>query len=254
MLAALKSEYLKLVTIRSTYIISGLALAFIVFLSFFIEGFKGASGSAASMGAETAFAEMIMNVGGLASAFGALVVILLAAHEYRHNTIVYTLTAANNRTKVLLAKIAVTIGYSLAFLAIAIGVGIGSYALGMAVTPRLVELAPQTVELAMVGRLVFYMVGMSLMALLITFLVRHLVGAIAIIFMVPNTVEPLLGLLLKENAVYLPFSVFNQVLMPGQQMAVPGSLSAGTAIYISLLYLVVGWFIAWALFMRRDAN
>src|ERR1019366_1625465 len=51
--------------------------------------------------------QVLQAVGGI-SLFAALVGLLLFANEYRHNTIIYTLTLARSRSQVLAAKIIVT--------------------------------------------------------------------------------------------------------------------------------------------------
>jgi hypothetical protein len=66
-------------------------------------------------------------------------------------------------------------------------------------------------------------------------------------FLIPGTVEQLLGLLLKKNQVYLPFSALGAVLEHNQISYVRAATVVG-------LYVVVGWIVAWVLFLRRDAN
>jgi len=39
MLVALKAEFRKLFTVRSTYILTGLAILFVIFFAFYIEGY-----------------------------------------------------------------------------------------------------------------------------------------------------------------------------------------------------------------------
>ena len=88
--------------------------------------------------------------------------------------------------------------------------------------------------------------------LLIAALVRNQVGAIITLFIVPDTVEGLLSLLLKKNAVYLPFSSIHAVI--GQGLNYNNSITAGHAALLFSGYLIIGWLIVWVLFLRRDAN
>jgi hypothetical protein len=52
--------------------------------------------------------------------------------------------------------------------------------------------------------------------------------------------------------VYLPVISLNAVLVhPSSNQ---GSITYGHAAMVFMVYLVIGWIVAWALFVRRDAN
>jgi hypothetical protein len=74
---------------------------------------------------------------------------------------------------------------------------------------------------------------------------RHLVGAIAALFILP-IVEELLGLLLKDNVRYLPMSSLAEV-----NNHTTGSASAAL---LFTAYIAGAFLIAWYFFRRRDAN
>ena len=84
-------------------------------------------------------------------------------------------------------------------------------------------------------------------------IIRQQVGAIAAFFLIPALGEQLLSLLLKDNRIYLPFTALTQVTMP-ESAGVQNALSPGKAAFVVVLYIVVGWLVAWYLFLRRDAN
>jgi hypothetical protein len=66
-------------------------------------------------------------------------------------------------------------------------------------------------------------------------------------------VEPLIALLLKTNQVYLPFIALQQVTrLEGNSMS--HLLSHSKAALVTVIYIVVGWIVAWYLFLKRDAN
>jgi hypothetical protein len=92
--------------------------------------------------------------------------------------------------------------------------------------------------------------------LLLALLTRNQVASIVALFVVPDLAEQLLGLLLKHNTVYLPFSSLNQVINTGgdRNMATSSNLSPAKAAGVYCIYLAVGWFVAWLLFIKRDAN
>lgn len=259
MIPALKSEFRKVVTVRSSYVIAGIALALLAFVSFYVEGYKNGPLNIAGPGEHVFLAYSLVQHASVLSIFGALVAMLLLTHEYRYNTIMYSLTITNRRSKVLAAKIVAALTYTFvlsligtifSFLCMVLGLHLSGHAL-----------PPQTIDYVdYFCRLLFFCEGYTMAALFLAAVLRSQVAAIAVFFIVPGTVENLLGLLLKDKTVYLPFSALGQVI---QQPALAGitressslgSLTPAHGALVFLAYLVVGWIIAWVLFLRRDAN
>lgn len=107
------------------------------------------------------------------------------------------------------------------------------------------------------GGVLFYNIAQIMLGLIFAMLTRSITAAIAIVFLAPATVEPLLGLLLKDKAAYLPYASLERVISAfGGEAAqiVSGSLSVGRAMIVSSIYLIVGFAITWVLFIKRDAN
>jgi ABC-type transport system involved in multi-copper enzyme maturation permease subunit len=225
-------------------------------MSFYVEGWWGGSGSAA--GRQTlgnlALREIVMNTLSTMSLFVSIIAVLQVVHEYRHNTITYTLTASNSRTKVLLSKAFVLVCFAVVYSLVAALLSIGLYLLALSMKGA--TLPPQTIDwFAAIGRGVFYNIAYVSIGMIIAFISRNIAGAIAILLIVPTTVEPLLGIVLKNNAIYLPFAALEKVIMiEGSPAFVQGELSVAKALAISCAYLVVGWLVTWQLFLRRDAN
>lgn len=246
MVPALKSEIRKVLTIRSTYIITGLAVLFAAGINFYVAAFQTTD----PIAADALRTNVIMGTTSGVAIFVAIVALLLVTHEYRHNTIYYTLTAARSRSQVLLAKLAVLTIYALKFTAIVLFVSIGAALIGWKVGGH--ELTPQTIDWANVLlRCVFYVWALGMFAAIIGFLVRNQVGAIATYFIGVNTVEGLLTLVLKGDAIYLPFTALGNVLLNFDPNV---KATVAKAITISCAWLVVGGLAAWAAFVRRDAN
>lgn len=252
MMATLKAEFRKLLTVRSTYVITSFVVGLVIFVAFYALGWRLKQ---PSLSDPTQIAGDVIGVLNIA-VFGAIVAILSVTHEYRYNTIMYTLTNSNSRTKVLFAKFVAISAYAL-FLTALVGV----------LTPAMVYLGvhlhgnilvPQTVHLWNIAwRSLFFGWGSAMAGLLIALFLRNQVASIAALFVIPNLVEQLLGqLLLKHNAVYLPFSSLDQVISMGGNAAGPtsSSMSPGKAAGVFCIYLVTGWVIAWVLFLKRDAN
>jgi len=248
MIAALKAEFRKLLSVRSTYIITILVIAFVAFIAFYVEGWRLKPGDLLRPDqlSGDVFGALTLSV------FGAVIAILLMTHEYRYNTIMYTLTSSNSRSRVLLSKIIVISVYALVLTAIiAILSPVASY-LGIHAHGHV--LAPQTLHLGdLVWRSLFYGWSYGMIGLLLAALIRVQVGAIVALFVIPSAIEGLLSQLLKHSAVYLPFSAQAQVIGNGG-FGSGAPLSPGKAAIVVMVYLVVGWIIAWVLFLKRDAN
>jgi ABC-type transport system involved in multi-copper enzyme maturation permease subunit len=250
MLASIKAELRKLYTVRSTYVWIIIALLIVLLFSFYGGGLKSSATEAAD---PFKLNEGIINLAAPMALIGGIVTILLMTHEYRHNTIMYTLTASNSRSKTLLAKVLVSSAWGILFTVFFSALSPLLALLGMHI--RGLELAPQQLDIASLAwRVVFYGWGLSMFALMFATLLRNQVAVIVSYLMVPSTVEGLLSLLLKHNIIYLPFNAIGQVLQ--HQMFDKGvvAMSYGHAAFLALAYIVGGWIVAWVLFLRRDAN
>jgi ABC-2 type transport system permease protein len=249
MLPAIKSEFRRLFTVRSTYILIVISLLLTVLFTFWFEGYKGNTGSPASTVTPTAIHEILANGVGLGVVFTSIIAILFMAHEYRYNTIMYTLTINARRTKVLVAKLLTIVLFSIGYGLLASGVAVASYLLGLSL--RDASLPSQELNLiADLGKIIFYCAGYALIGMLIATLTRSVVVAIGAILIVPTTVEPLLGILLKENTKYLPFTALDNTV--GASMS-SNILSSGDAMLVSTGYLLVTIAVTWLLFVKRDA-
>lgn len=267
MISTLKAEFRKLFSVRSTYLISLFFLLLISFLSFYVQGFKNPPIKTLSpldhATASLFLAGTITELANAVSVAGGLIALLLMTHEYRHNTIVYTLTASNSRSKVLAAKIIAVFSFVFVFSVFATLLGLMLMRLGVAASGH--SLVHQDINYATyLAKSAFLAEGFALGGLLFASLIRNQVGALAALFIIPNPVEGILSLLLKHNSVYLPFTALQQVVQPPVIQGITiqaahgnsalGTLTAPKGALVFLAYLVVGWIIAWYLFLRRDAT
>jgi len=265
MISQLKSEFKKIFTIRSTYGWVLLALILVGIFAIYGEGFNDASNllksKANGPGATLFVAGTINQMANFISVFAAIIALLLITHEYRYNTITYTLTASNSRTKVLFSKVLAVLGFVFVYSVILAALGLGMIYLGLALSGNV--LPHQDINyVTYVGKILFFSEAYGLAALALGFLIRNQVGAFASLFIIPGPIEALIGLLLKHNAVYLPFTALQQVIqspvLPG---AIPAHSDNNDLKYLSplhgaevfLVYLVVVWLITWYLFLRRDS-
>lgn len=249
MIPAIRSEFRKLFTIRSTYIVSILAMLIAGFFSFYVEGLRGAD----NMMQPAKLQNEILSSVGVLAIFGSIIATLLITHEYRYNTIMYTLTSSNSRTKVLWAKFVAVTGYVFLFTAIGLAFAVACMYIGLSI--KHITLIPQHVAWGeLIWRSIFYAWAYGTAGLVLGLLMRQVVGAIVAIFLFPSTIEPLLGLLLKENSKYLPFTALNRVVDTSNMHTGSGALSIGQSAAVFGAYLFVGWIVAWILFEKRDAN
>lgn len=247
MIDALKSEFRKLLTVRSTYFNSAAAIVLVCFFFFYVVGFK--ANPADLLSPDWLAGNFSNGVANLAI-FCSIIAILLMSHEYRYNTIIYTLTSANNRSKVLLAKALTISAYAVVFVLV-IG-GLGALAAYLGAQAKGLELAPQVIHGGdVLWRTLFFGWSSGMVAFILAVLIRSQVGAIVALFLLP-TLEQLLSLLLKENTIYLPFMAQTTVLSTPRPGV--GMLSPGDAALLFSVYLAVSGIVAWLLFMRRDAN
>lgn len=246
MWATVTSEIRKIYTVRSTYGVLALVLVMLCIFAFYADGLRGAAGAENPELLMSEARNAITATAVLASLIGAL----LVTNEYRYNTINYTVTLTKRRLQVLLAKILVVSIFAVVF---AVLISVLSPLLAYAgLSIKGVHLVGQTVFFKdMLWQLPFVCWGYSMLALLFAVVVRNQVGTLALILLFEGTVESLLTLALKEDAVYLPYKVLNAV-MNGAASGTHISAAANAMLFLG--YMLCAWLIAAFLFVRRDAS
>lgn len=243
MMRALRAELRKLLTVRSTYVVLIIVLGLTAAVSFWASGYK-ADGVLGSYHWQNAMLATITGV----SFFVGITPILLITHEYRHNLIYYTLTGIRSRSSVFWAKVAVSALYSLIFFTLVLIVTTAALAAGLRFGGH--TLPPQHViwwPLLWHGG--FYLLAITLLAVIFAFIIRNQIGAFVAYLLYPGTAENLLGLLLKKNIGYLPFTAISNVFDHSSP-----DFSVHKSAVIASTWLVAGLVASWLLFLRRDAN
>jgi ABC-type transport system involved in multi-copper enzyme maturation permease subunit len=201
------------------------------------------------------------------SIFIAVVVVMLMGHEFRYNTISYTLTSSNRRSKVLASKVLVSGTFTIVVTALALAVVIvATYA---AISVKGLHLPDQNFFdwPYILARLFGYALGFSLIGLALITLVRSLTAGIVALFLLP-TLDAIAGELLKNWDIaatkVLPFSALNRLVNIVQDyIHLPPGVDAGQSLSqatvlgaaaVFALYFVGIWIAAWYLFLRRDAS
>jgi ABC-2 type transport system permease protein len=245
MIPALKSEIRKIRTVRSTYVLLGLCLVLEIAFAFFHDGLNATTNGLHS---SSYLANVVTQAITVLMLIISMVGVLLVTHEYRYSTIMYTLTAANKRRKVLAAKL----------LAVSLFAIVSSLVLGF-LAPVMTDiaihiqghhLAHQTFPLwNLLWRVVFVGWAFSMMAAILAILIRIQIGAIVVVFLLPDTIEPLIAVIVKRTHDYLPFTSLNSIVSNGGS-----DVSMGHSVIVVTIYIIIGLTASWILFQRRDAN
>ena len=255
-LRSVRAEWIKLWTLRSTWITSFIAIALTVLFG---------AGLAAALGQSEEYQDRAMNLITSGLTFGQIVVAVLGAliitGEYSSGQIRSSLAAVPRRGRLLLSK-AVVLSVS-SFL-----LGSVSVFLSWAISkPFLGEHAGSLTDSHYFGHiwgsgLVF--VGIALMTLGIGFLLRSTAGAITVVVSLLFVITIPLQLAASKwewiNKVIgcLPSTVSSAVSDPFQNATQWGGdgvqfLSHGQAIAVFVAWALVPLIAAWVVFSRRDA-
>jgi ABC-type transport system involved in multi-copper enzyme maturation permease subunit len=244
MMAALYAEFRKFTTVRSTYVISLLSLLLGSFIAYWGMGYKGGP-----IFQETAARDAIFFIMSIVGLFIGVAAILLVCHEYRYNTIGYTLASSNNRLKVLAAKLTVTAGYGILMAIITAVAAAGLMMLGAHVHGY--HLPAQSLDMFDIAwKIIAYMVGATWFGLTLGFLSRSVVFAIVGYFLLPS-IEPLLHALAKISNNYLPMAAHDQIITT---QTAAGQYTPLASLGVFGLYILAGIVASTIVFLRRDAN
>jgi ABC-2 type transport system permease protein len=270
MSAALRYEWMRIRTIRSTYWLSVVAIVFGVGLSFLVS--MGVHFSMSSddpptsadlrgMGAGIATQFAVFGVPYFVAYILAMISVFSWGHEYRHGMIRATLTALNSRTATWLAKLVVTGIWVLAVTALTIFLSLLSGWLWLHGDGiRLLTHGTWMV----VGRTLLYVLVFSWLAAAFTALVRNQTAALVLLFLWPLAVETVIAVVfalvpaLRDHqhvTRFLPFDagarIISQIPKAHSAFGYPLSVVGALVIFGGLtLVALAGSFV---LFRNRDA-
>ncbi|PZF84479.1 ABC transporter permease subunit [Jiangella anatolica] len=259
MSSALRFEWVRLRTLRSTYWLIGLGLLLTAAIAF---------GVAFATRNDTVNAEDagIIITGGAELApflaiFLAIIGIFATGHEYRHGTIQPTLTAIPQRSRLLLAKVimvAVTAAV-MAVISMAINIGLGSLYWGSG--PDLAE-APLN---EVIPGYVVFVVLYAVLGVALAQLFRGVPSALVILLVTPLIVETLIAGLSMWSALdflqpalkFLPFSAGGRLIATTPYEADGGpefdffDRWASGGVFAAFVAIILA--VAWYFFKKRDA-
>lgn len=270
MSAALRYEWVRLRTLRSTWWLLGLAVALHALVAFAVA--SAAADSTELQGAE--LTTLVMTGGArfapipLQVVLVALVSVFALGHEYRHGTIRASLTAIPRRSAFLAAKVLVCCGWAVIIAVGLLAVGYVAAALRLGWRWSDVPLFSGDTGRVLLGFVVFTVVW-TVIGLAVAGLFRNLPAGITVLLVVPLIVEPVITAVLYlvdaldplEGLIrFLPFGAGQQLLslagdVPGEvaDAAAPpvfGPLGGGLVFATFAAVLLA---VTWALFEKRDA-
>ncbi len=244
MTALLRSELLKLRTTRTTAALVAGMLGLVVLVTL-LNGYATDAAFIAQRGHQF---ELLAN-GSIASAFAALLGVMLFTGEFRHGTIRPTLLASPGRGRLVLAKLVAStlVGTCLGIVGVAVSFGLGELALSTRGTAFALDGGDVALVLggAVAASALWGAFGVGFGAI-----VRNQVAAIVILLVWVLFVESILFALVPGVGRYLPGEAGNaltQIDVAHRLAVLPGTL-------VFLGYLVVATVAGIVVTARRDAG
>lgn len=255
---ALRYEWVRIRTLRSTYWLIGLGLLITAGVAFIISFATRndpldveITGSVLTGGAE--FATFI-------PIFVAIMGVFATGHEYRHGTIQPTLTALPQRSRLLIAKIIMVTLVAIVVVALSLLINL---VIGLIFWGELPEMQEPLGE-ALLGYFVMVILY-GILGLALALLFRGVPSALVVLLVFPLVVESLVGGLsmvpaldwLQPALKFLPFSAGARLiaLQPYDPAGGPDfdflSRWASGGVFAAFVAIIL--VAAWALFKKRDA-
>jgi ABC-2 type transport system permease protein len=245
-IAAIRSEWIKLRSARSNLVLLSLAVVLPIALTVLVCALPSKSDLNQT---EDIFSLVLAGAAIGVTLFGVLGVLVIG-QEYRHSTIRVTFTAEPNRVRVMLAKVITLLVTGLIVGAIATGV---SYVIGHAIlTGRGFDLAlaGSTQARAVVGAVLLFALY-ALCGLGLGAIIRAPAGAITLLVVWPLIVENIVGALLSGTKKWLPFNAGSALTNTDPTRTDLLSPWAGGALFAGFVTLLV--VIGTVVVLRRDA-
>jgi ABC-2 type transport system permease protein len=253
--AALRMERVRVTTLRSTYLLVGLAILLGASVALILSLALRGDPLAPETGVLVLTSAAALMPVPLAAVLMTVLGVLAVGHDYRHGLVRPVLAAVPNRSAVMLARLAVTalVAAAVVILGVALNAAIALVVLG--------ETPPFGAETRrnLVGYL-FLIVLWSWLGAALTWLMRSTAATLTFIFLVPLLIEPLLVLLssvplldwLTPIARWLPFRAGQAMVAP----AIDGARSDPTAlrggmVFVGMVALILA--AAWVRFTSTDA-
>lgn len=261
---ALRYEWTRIRTLRSTYWLLGLTLAIpagvALILGLAVD--ESDRGPEMVLGVLTGGTNFMSPLIAISAIFLAIIGVFTTGHEYRHGTIQPTLSAIPQRSTLLTAKISVLVLTVLTAIAVSL---LLNYAIGIVFWGDLSGVGDPPIDEALLGYIIFVLLY-ALLGLALGQLFRGVPSALVVLLVTPTIVEQLLTGLAFIEALdwlvpvikFLPFTAGSRLMATGDPDYGPGAPNfdlfdrwASGGIFAAFVVIVLA--VAWYLFKKRDA-
>lgn len=259
MIGALRYEWVRIRTVKSSWFLALLSVASTVLFTW--GGWSGADGS------QRSYADALTSAGALPPLLMGILGVFAFGHEYRYGVIRPTLTSVPLRWRVALAKLLVVTAWAAVTVVLSVAGSVAFLSLFSGKFRSGVGFTGGPTDRIALG-IVVYTVLFAWVGLALGWLLRNVPGAISLLIIFPLVVENLILALLSIDALepirgagkYLPFAAGTQMFAydagSANADAPSGFQSDLTALQGGLtfgIFAVVVLAIAYVLFQKRDA-
>lgn len=255
--AALRMEWVRMTTLRSTALIIALAMLLGLGVAVIISAATRSEGGSF----DTEIGAVLLTGGGgliplpLAAIFMAVLAVLTVGHDYRHGLVRPVLGAVPVRSALFVARLwviaAVAVFVTLASMAV-------NGATGLLMTGDPPPLSAEVMQAA--GGYVLLVVLWAWLGAAATWLIRSTAAVLTALLVIPLIIEPLLGALTQLDALdwlepvvrWLPFQAGRSMVLTGG-IDEPGALTAVQGGLVFGAFVAVVLAAGWARFGTADA-
>lgn len=250
--AALRSEWTKIRTVRSTYVTLIVSFVVTVGLGAVVTAVNNSQWHSMSASDQASFDPTSTSFAGVSLGQLALIVfgVLVVSNEYNTGMIRVSLAAVPRRSVLLLAKAAVV---TLLVVPVALLTAFVSFFLGQALLgSHHTTIGAHGVLRAVLGA-ALYLVLLTLLSLGVSFMLRKPVGSLGLLMPFFFLISPILSAVpkVKKVAHYFPDEAGRQLATVHQSGSVP--YGPGAAAVIAVLWAAACLLGGYALLRRRDA-
>jgi ABC-2 type transport system permease protein len=241
MSALLRSELLQLRTLRNTYIVP---IALLALVGLIVGASMGDAGEPGTTTPDQLREPLVITAGIMSAVFVAIFAVIRVGGEYRYETISQRFLAGS-RARVLIAKLVTYAALAAVLSLLAIG-------LGLAIASPVVASKDLTLDYSgadvvqLFGSVALGAILFAALGVAIAFICRSQAAALLVMIgLFPA--EKVVGILLDENASYMPYGLLQSLLDQGNASPLVGAIVL-TVVTMAMCAL------AWVLLERRDVT
>jgi ABC-2 type transport system permease protein len=241
MSALIRSELLAVRTLRTSYIVP---IALLALVGLIVGASMGDAGTPGTTTPDQLREPVVVTAGIMSAVFVAVFAVIRVGGEYRYETISRRFLAGS-RSRVLIAKLVTYAALAGVLSVLAIGLGLAIAAPVVASKDLTLDYSGADV-LQLFGSVLLGAILFAALGVAIAFICRSQPAALLVVIgLFPA--EKVLGILLDENASYMPYGLLQSLLDQGNASPLVG------AIVLAIVTMAV-CVLAWVLLERRDVT